>query len=145
MINCMDEPSMDFTSTILDKVCQKLQIPFITEGGYSAHQSSIGYLVVPKKTLCFTCIKNAVTNHDSGIKPLKTTDEKINYGSITSIATITANLQVIEALKFLTGFSEPQIMNTHVEFDFIKIDFYKVNLTGYVNHSCSVCIFKNGS
>lgn len=76
---------------------------------------------------------------------MKTTDEKINYGSITSIATITANLQVIEALKFLTGFSEPQIMNTHVEFDFIKIDFYKVNLTGYVNHSCSVCIFKNGS
>lgn len=49
----MDEPSMDFTSTILDKVCQKLQIPFITEGGYSAHQSSIGYLVVPKKNALF--------------------------------------------------------------------------------------------
>ncbi|MBW7652133.1 ThiF family adenylyltransferase [Anoxybacillus sp. ST4] len=144
VINCMDDPNMDHTSIIVNDICQKMNIPFITGGGYNAHQTSLGYLIIPNKTMCFHCIRKAIQNHDGDLRPFLSEKRDMDYGSVVGIASIIANLQVLEAVKFLTNFSSPVIMNQHIELDFIHLSFRKTNLLKYIHEPCDRCVHLKG-
>ena len=139
VINCMDEPSMDFTSVIVNNYCQKNSIPFLTGGGYNAHYTALGYLIIPNKTFCVPCLLKALETSCNEIKVFKEVNTKLNYGTLGCIANLTADLQLLEIFKFLTGFSEPLIIDTYTIFDFVKLEIKKVNLADKVDFSCEKC------
>lgn len=134
VINCMDEPSMEETSMLLDDICHSMNIPFITGGGYSAHFTAVGYLIIPGKTLSFKQISKAIANYESDLSVfINHTNNNKNNGSLGPLANIIANLQVVEALKYLTKFADPIIVDHYVEFDFIGLNIKKINLRKFSN------------
>lgn len=121
LILCADTPRGKIVY-IVDEACQTKKCPFLF-GIPSYNQIICGPLIIPGRTRTYAeifpntnVLEKANLSHD--------TSEKINYLNAGFVATIidpynaiAAKLVTLEAVKFLTGFSQCQLINQVLNFD----------------------------
>lgn len=120
IINCSDEPSVDYTSEIIAKYCMPRHIPHIVGGGYNLHQTLIGQTIIPYETACFNCfsiyLNNKSTKELKNVKKLHRDKRKL--GSFSPLSGIAATLASLDALKLIVGKKQYlQQTNKRVEFN----------------------------
>ena len=142
IINCADEPSTDVTNRIVSEAGYELNLPHILCGGYDGHLSFIGPTVLPGKSACWYCYEHTLDRQLSlaGYEHLAITPSHIQGGNIGAISAITANYHVLEAIKVLTGFSRPSMLNRTAELDFLTFGINFRNFRQFRN--CPLCVTK---
>lgn len=126
IINCSDEPSVDFTSEIIAKYCMPRNIPHIVGGGYNLHQTLIGQTIIPYETACFNCFSLYLNNQSA--KELKNVKklhrDKRKLGSFSPLSGIAATLASLDALKLIIDKKQfLQQTNKRVEFNLRHNEF----------------------
>lgn len=139
IINCADEPSVDYTSSIIAKYCMHNNIPHIIGGGYNLHLTLIGQTIVPKKTSCYKCFETKLNEINSieffGVKRLNR-DRKL--GSFSPLSGIAASLASLEAIKLLIGAENfLQHTNKRIEFNSKNKNFTIIDIPK--NNNCTLC------
>jgi len=142
IINCADEPSTDAMNRIVSEAGYELNLPHILCGGYDGHLSFIGPTVLPGKSACWYCYEHTLDRQLglAGYKHLAITQSHIQGGNIGAISAITANYHVLEAIKVLTGFSTPTMLNRTAELDFLRFGIHFRNFKRF--RSCPLCVTK---
>lgn len=140
IINCADEPSVDYTSRIIAMFCMDNKIPHIVGGGYNLHQTLIGQTIIPFKSACFNCF-NLFLN-EKNFKELENVKklhrEKRKLGSFSPLSGIAASLASLDAIKVLTEkFEYLQQENRRVEFSLRSLYFNIQNVPR--NKQCDWC------
>ena len=123
IINCADEPQTDAINRIVTEAGHQLNIPHILCGGYDGHLSFLGPTIIPGKSACWYCYEHALDQQldRAGYQHLQVTPSHIQGGNIGAISAITANYHVLEAIKVLTGFAPPTMLNRAAELDFLTL------------------------
>lgn len=124
VISCADDPSTDAVNRIVTEVGFELNIPHILCGGYDGHLSFIGPTVIPGKSACWYCYEYALDKqlHRADYHVLEITKAHSKGGNIAAISAITANYHVLDAVKVITGFLKPTMINKAAELDFRTFD-----------------------
>ncbi|MEQ9893583.1 HesA/MoeB/ThiF family protein [Pectobacterium aroidearum] len=126
IINCADEPNVDYTSKIISSYCMLHRIPHIVGGGYNLHQTLIGQTIIPYETSCFNCFNLYLNNINSkdlaNVKKLHRTKRKL--GSYSPLSGMAASLASLDAIKLLSGKKEYlQQTSKRVEFSLRTLSF----------------------
>jgi len=145
VINCADEPDIDYVNRIITQACFTLKIPHILCGGYDGHLSFLGPTVIPGKSACWYCYENTLTSQKklSDYKHLTLTPADIQGGNLAPLSAITANYHVVEAIKLLSGYSRPFLLNKAAEIDFLNYQIYIKKFQR--KKSCKFCWNSNKS
>lgn len=126
IINCSDEPSVDYTSKIISHYCMKNLIPHIVGGGYNLHQTLIGQTIIPFETACFKCFSNHLDkiNQSDLINVKKLYRKQRKLGAYSPLSGIASSLASLDALKIISGHKKHiQQANTRVEFSIKELTF----------------------
>jgi len=131
IINCADEPSVDYTSRIISSYAMEHGIPHIVGGGYNLHLTLIGQTIIPFKTACFKCFEIALQNINgiefSNLKRLDRANRKL--GSFSPLSGIAASLASLDAFKILSGAHEYlQQSNKRIEFNVKQRKFVTIDI-----------------
>ena len=139
VINCADFPEVSITNNLVSKACHHLNIPHILCGGYDGHLSFLGQTVIPGKTSCWQCfIDNKIHNKAlNDYKYLPITKNKEEGGTLVAIASITANVHALEAIKVISGYSKPFMTNHIAEMDFNTLHIKRTRIEK--RKTCSRC------
>jgi molybdopterin-synthase adenylyltransferase len=139
VINCADFPDVQTTNSIVSNACFDLNVPHITCGGYDGHLSYIGQTVIPKQSSCWFCYCEGSVHEDNtdGFEHIPLNKNQRIGGTLGSISSITASIQVLEALKVLSGFDTPTMLNRRSEFDFSTFQMNFIDIPRLAN--CSQC------
>lgn len=126
IINCADEPNVDFTSKVIALFCMSHKIPHIVGGGYNLHQTLIGQTIIPFKSACFNCFNlflKEINDKDlANVKKLHRVRRKL--GSFSPLSGLAASLASLDAIKLLSGkIDHLQQENKRVEFSFRNLSF----------------------
>ncbi|RUS00545.1 daunorubicin resistance protein DrrC [Pectobacterium polaris] len=126
IINCADEPNVDYTSKIISSYCMLHRIPHIVGGGYNLHQTLIGQTIIPFETSCFNCFTiylDKINNKDlANVKKLHRTKRKL--GSYSPLSGMAASLASLDAIKLLSGKKKYlQQASKRVEFNLRTLSF----------------------
>lgn len=102
VVNCADNPSIQETTRILARYCEKLKIPYTIAGGYNMHLGLLGPIIIPGETACFDCFLRYQEANDPlrGFERIKDIEQT---GSLAPIAGMVSNFHVMEIFKYLTG------------------------------------------
>jgi molybdopterin/thiamine biosynthesis adenylyltransferase len=99
VVNCADQPSVGDTSDWVTAACLPRGIPHIVGGAYAYHVGSLGLTVVPGRTPCWRCAREAV-----GVETGETIRGRRGPGpSLAMFTAVTANLVAYDALRVLLG------------------------------------------
>ena len=119
VINCADKPTVDQTSKWVGEYCMPRGIPHIVGGGYNLHLSLIGQTVIPGRTACVRCFERQLERDNeidpTRVKKLQVPNRKV--GSFGPLCALNASMVAMEAVKVLTGCTEPANVNRRGEFD----------------------------
>jgi molybdopterin/thiamine biosynthesis adenylyltransferase len=139
VINCSDSPSVSDTNDIVSEACFKLNIPHLLCGGYDGHLSFVGQTVIPYKTACWKCYSESGIYEKSlrGFSHVSITSSSLEGGTLAPIASITANLHAIEAIRVISGYGKPTMTNCKAELDFSSFMLHKTRVRKRKN--CSLC------
>jgi len=139
IINCADEPHTDMINRIVTEAGYALNIPHILCGGYDGHLSFLGPTIIPGKSACWYCYEHTLDHQldYAGYEHLVITPSHSQGGNIGAISAITANCHVLEAIKVLTGFAAPTMLNKAAELDFLTLGIHFRNFKK--RRSCSLC------
>jgi len=126
IINCADEPNVDYTSKIIALFSMTHNIPHIVGGGYNLHQTLIGQTIIPFKSACFNCFNLFLGKINSkdlvNVKKLHRVKRKL--GSFSPLSGLAASLASLDAIKLLAGKVEHlQQENKRVEFSLRSLSF----------------------
>lgn len=126
IVNCADEPHTDTINRIVTETGYALGIPHILCGGYDGHLSFIGPTIIPGKSACWYCYEHALDRQlkRADYEHLAITPSHIQGGNIGAISAITANYHILEAVKVLTGFATPTMLNRAAELDFLTFGIH---------------------
>ncbi|MEQ9997979.1 ThiF family adenylyltransferase [Pectobacterium versatile] len=144
IINCADEPNVDYTSKIISSYCMLHRIPHIVGGGYNLHQTLIGQTIIPFETSCFNCFTiylDKINNKDlANVKKLHRTKRKL--GSYSPLSSMAASLASLDAIKLLSGKKEYlQQASKRVEFNLRTLSFNVQDVPR--DPQCACCGGKN--
>lgn len=139
IVNCADEPHTDTINRIVSETGYALGIPHILCGGYDGHLSFVGPTFIPGKSACWYCYEHALDRQlkRADYEHLAVTPSHIQGGNIGAISAITANYHVLEAIKVLTGFAPPTMLNRAAELDFLTFGIHF--RTFKKRRNCSLC------
>lgn len=126
IINCADQPSVDFTSKLIAQYSMKNNIPHIVGGGYNLHLTLIGQTIVPNLTACFRCFEKSL--HEKNLKDLqgirKLNRDGRKLGSFPPLSGIASSLAALDAFKVLiNSYESLQQANRRIEFSIEKNNF----------------------
>lgn len=126
IINCADEPCTDTVNRLVTEAGFAVKVPHILCGGYDGHLSFLGPTVIPGKSACWFCYEHALNQQLSRAryKHLAITPAHHQGGNIGAISAITANYHVLEAVKVLTDFTAPAMLNRAAEIDFLTLGIH---------------------
>ena len=129
IINCADKPNVDTTTMWVGEYGMKRKIPHIIGGGYNMHLSLIGQTVLPGKSACAKCFKlqleESNTIDSQRVKKLQIKNRKV--GSFGPMCSLIASFVGMEAIKVLSGCTEPSNINRRGEFDIYDMDIKYIN------------------
>lgn len=139
VINCSDNPSVSDTNDLVSEACFKLNIPHLLCGGYDGHLSFVGQTVIPYKTACWRCYSESGIYEKSlqGFSHVPITPSSVEGGTLAPITSITANLHAIEAIRVVSGYDKPTMINCKAELDFSSFTLHKTRIRKRKN--CSLC------
>ncbi len=139
VINCSDYPDVTTTNENVSRACFKFSVPHILCGGYDSHLSFIGQTVIPYKTSCWECyVKSGIYEKmANGFEYVAVTKSSEEGGTLSCIASITANIHVLEAIKLLSGYAKPIMINHKAELDFNTLSMSMVRIPK--RKDCSLC------
>ncbi len=145
IINCADEPSVDYTSEIIARHCMDHKIPHIVGGGYNLHQTLIGQTIIPYETACFNCFRiyldSINTSELVGVKKLHRESRKL--GSYPPLSGIAASLACLDSIKLLVDKKEYlQQVNKRIEFSLRTSKIINSNVERHPQ--CEWCGERNG-
>ncbi len=142
VVNCADQPDISITNRIVSKACFSLKIPHILCGGYDGHLSFVGQTVIPHKTACWECYVSGKLYEKGlrGFKSLDITAVSEEGGTLAPIASITANIHALEAIKVLTGYAKPSMINCKAELDFNSLSLIRTKIPRFPQ--CRLCRIK---
>lgn len=124
IINCADKPTVDMTSLWIGEYGMKRNIPHIVGGGYNLHLSLIGQTVIPHKSACVKCFQMQLEEQNkidpNRVKKLAVKNRKV--GSFGPMCSLIASMVGMEAIKVLSGCTEPANINRRGEFDIYSMD-----------------------
>lgn len=130
VINCADKPTVDQTSKWVGEYCMPRGVPHIVGGGYNLHLSLIGQTVIPGRTACVRCFERQLERDNeidpTRVKKLQVPNRKV--GSLGPLCALNASMVAMEAVKVLTGCTDPANANRRGEFD---ITTMAVSYTAY--------------
>ena len=118
VINCTDYPDINTTSKWIADVCYHMGLPHIIGGGYSGHFGMLGLMIIPHKTACWNC---SATQHQAvrlNLESITPWVSRRSSASIAPIASIIANIQVMDALRILGGQKQYSLANRKGDIDF---------------------------
>ncbi|SET65971.1 HesA/MoeB/ThiF family protein [[Clostridium] polysaccharolyticum] len=126
LICCADTPRGEIQRYV-DAVCTKFHIPWFLYGPFQHSQIMVGPLFVPGKSKTYNEIYPPT---------LKTVSERVNKMNQNFVASIcdpyngfASQFAAIEAFKFLTGNSEPKILNRRY---YVNTDEWEMEHVDYV-------------
>ena len=135
VISQIDYPRFKIKA-IVNEACYLEGIPYLCSSGTIGDSGVCGPIIVPGETACYECFAG-----DN--RPI--IDEEFMYQVNSRIKTsiidpynaIIANCAVLETVKYLTGFSETQLINRYftINYDNYEIKFYDVAK----DPECRVC------
>ena len=132
VVNCADYPSVDVTSSIVDKACKVIGLPYVIAGGYNLHLSLIGMTVIPGKYACYNCgcitlaerQGNELDDMRKLVRPWR------NIGNLAPLAAITASFAVNEVIRLAMPPHrlQPRMVNRRGEFNFLTNELHYTEL-----------------
>ncbi|HIG96246.1 TPA: ThiF family adenylyltransferase [Candidatus Woesearchaeota archaeon] len=139
VINCSDYPDVSVTNDIVSRACFTYGIPHILCGGYAGHLSFVGQTVIPHQSSCWRCyVEGGIYERGlNGFTHMAITRSSVEGGTLAAIASMTANIHALEALKVITGYAEPAMLNAKAEWDFLSLSLTKITVSK--NKYCSLC------
>lgn len=139
VICCADFPGTDEINGIVSEACFRNNQPHILCGGYDGHLGFIGPTIIPGKCACWNCYEKTLDHQllTAGYKNVQITPAQIKGGNLGAISAIVANYHVLEALKVLSGFSEPTLYNSIAEIDFLTYSIHRRNY--HQRPDCKTC------
>ncbi|MEK7643235.1 MAG: ThiF family adenylyltransferase [Patescibacteria group bacterium] len=139
VINCSDYPDVSVTNDIVSRACFTYGIPHILCGGYDGHLSFVGQTVIPYQSSCWRCyVEGGIyEKYLNGFTYMAITKSSVEGGTLAPIASMTANIHALEALKVITGYAEPTMLNAKAELDFSSLALTKTTIPK--NKYCSLC------
>ncbi len=143
VVNCADAPSVDATSSIVDKVCKSTATPYVIAGGYNLHLSLIGMTVLPGKTACYHCGRLTLEEQqgDDLVDMRKLHRPWRNIGNLAPLAAITASFAANEVIRLAISDDRipPAMINRRGEFNFLTGEMHFVNLPPRRECGCTPC------
>lgn len=139
VINCADEPEIDFINSIVSRTCVPLRIPHILCGGYDGHLSFVGLTVIPFKSPCWICYSESsyFSRKRSRFSKMLVSPIRNEGGTLAPIAAITGNIHALEAIKVLSRYAKPAMSGVVAEFDFTTLSITKRRVRR--STGCRVC------
>ncbi|TYC60945.1 ThiF family adenylyltransferase [Zoogloea oleivorans] len=140
IINCADEPSVDYTSSIVSEYAMSHTIPHIVGGGYNLHLTLIGQTIIPYETACYKCFDSKLTEINAieflGIRRLDRENRKL--GSFSPLSGIAASLASLDAIKVIVGANNFLLQtNKRIEFNSKTKTFNAIDVPR--NPACPWC------
>ncbi|OYQ80708.1 hypothetical protein B9T19_05590 [Ignatzschineria sp. F8392] len=140
IINCADEPSVDYTSRIVAKYSMSKNIPHIIGGGYNLHLTLIGQTIVPYQTACFECFTQKLNELNlsdlKNVKKLHRENRKI--GSFPPLSGIAATLATLDAMKIIIK-KFKYLNNSNKRIEFSLKDYSIKTIQVDKNPNCEWC------
>jgi len=139
VINCLDEPYIGYTSSIVGKYCMNEKINHYISGGFDAHSASTGELIIPFKTPCVFCYRNYFETILKDWKPI-THDyvpEYVENGGTISHSLFSSAYACYVIVEYLADLNSKTIDQSRGEFLSDKMDIYFLDVKSDPN--CKFC------
>jgi len=139
VLQCADHPDIEVVNDIVSRACFHFSIPHILCGGYDGHLSYLGQTVIPYKTSCWRCYVEGRVYERSlrGFEHVTVTKASVQGGTLSPIACITASIHALDAIRLITGFSKPLMLDSKAELDFLSFSMAKKRIPR--KKDCSLC------
>ena len=140
VINTLDEPYIGYTASKISRICIKHHIPHFIAGGFDAHLSSTGELIIPYVTPCVECYADHFKIALKGWKPRKHPVENryTEIGGLASTSLFSSSYACIEILKYIAGLTD--MKETYkIRGEFLFHDMSLTYLDVKRNPHCPVC------
>lgn len=140
VINTLDEPYIGYTAAKISRICMKYKIPHFIGGGFDAHLSSTGEIIIPYVTPCVECYTSHFKESLKDWKPKKhpVKERYREIGGLASQSLFSSSFACIEIIKFLTG-----IVNMEKSFKVRGEFLFKGMSLSYLdikkNPNCPIC------
>lgn len=140
VVNTLDEPYIGYTAAKISRVCVKQKIPHFVAGGFDAHLSSTGELIIPYITPCVECYADYFKVTLSGWKPKKhpVQTRYMEIGGLASLSLFSSSYACIEILKCITGLVEME-SSYKIRGEFLFHDMSLSYLNIQKNPHCPIC------
>ena len=120
LINCTDNPSVAYTTKIIEEYAIKYAIPFMVSGGYNLHKGLIGSIFIPGVTKSFDDYIR-FQDTDSTLKNQKLIKSVEQSGNLGPLAGAVANIHLMEIFKHITKIGSVNY-NKIAELDFLTMN-----------------------
>lgn len=140
VINTLDEPYIGYTASKISRICIKHQIPHFIAGGFDAHLSSTGELIIPYVTPCVECYADHFKVVLKGWKPRKhpVKSRYTEIGGLASTSLFSSSYACIEILKYIAGLTKME-ETYKIRGEFLFHDMSLTYLDVKRNPHCPVC------
>lgn len=140
VVNTMDEPYIGYTSSKISRICVKYNIPHFIAGGFDAHLSSTGELIIPYVTPCVECYANHFKEKLKGWKPKKHPIKKRyeEIGGLACLSLFSSSYACIEIIKCIAGLVDLED-RYKVRGEFLFNDMSLTYLNVEKNPECPIC------
>lgn len=140
VINTLDEPYIGYTASKISRICMKFNIPHYIAGGFDAHLSSTGEIIIPFITPCVECYASHFKTVLKDWKPkahpvIKRYDE---IGGLSSLSLFSSSYACIEIVKYLAGLV-PMNESYKIRGEFLFHDMSLSYLNVIKNPDCPIC------
>lgn len=140
VVNTLDEPYIGYTAAKISRVCMKQRIAHYIAGGFDAHLSSTGELIIPYITPCVECYADHFKIALKDWKPKKH-PVQIRYleiGGLASLSLFSTSYACIEILKYIAGLVEIE-QSYKIRGEFLFHDMSLTYLNIKKNPLCPIC------
>lgn len=142
LVICVADKPANYIGDWLNEACVRHGVPYIT-GGLDVRRS-VFFSVAPKISGCVECwlssarSQNALDNDVTTLNKSQNITFESPAPAFVTLVAVTAGMMVSEAVKFITGIQEPQLLNKLKEFRFddLSVD---VAETWARNPECRIC------
>lgn len=140
VVNTMDEPYIGYTASKISRICVKYNIPHFIAGGFDAHLSSTGELIVPYVTPCVECyashFKQKLKDWKPKKHPVKSRYKEI--GGLACLSLFSSSYACIEIIKCIAGLVDLED-KYKVRGEFLFHDMSLTYLDVEKNPNCPIC------
>lgn len=140
IVDTLDEPYIGYTASKISRICVKHKKPHFIAGGFDAHLSSTGELIIPYVTPCVECYADHFKVALEGWKPKKhpVKSRYTEIGGLASTSLFSSSYACIEILKYIAGLTKLE-EDYKVRGEFLFHDMSLTYLDVKKNPHCPVC------